>query len=143
MLKIFFSQAMDFVEKDIVINKYTKFCEILSNYKVEISTGIVDIEFQNNNLDFKEISKLIVEKDLEKIRQSDLLFVDMSIPNRNYIGCNCEIVYAYIEKIPIIVYIGNTDNGKRYWLNYHSTFVSNSFEKCIERIYNYVNCEKN
>ena len=115
-----------------------KFCDLLSNYKVEIYTGIVDIEYQYKNLDFNEISKSIVEKDLEQIRQSDLLFVDMSIPNRNYIGCNCEIVYAHINKIPIIVYVGNTDNGMRYWLNYHATFVSDSFKKCIEKLYNCV-----
>lgn len=57
------------------------------------------------------------------LKSCDGLLMDMTIPNRNYVGCCSELVYAYSFHLPSAVYVGDTDNGARKWLQYHATFI--------------------
>jgi hypothetical protein len=66
--------------------------------------------------------RALVEHDLSILRTCDAVLMDMSLPNRNYIGCVCEMTYAYIWKIPCIVYVG-TNEIERPWLHYHAAAV--------------------
>lgn len=61
----------------------------------------------------------IVNHDLAVLRSCDAVLMDMSIVGRSYIGCVCEMTYAYLWNIPCAVYIGMQD-ARRPWLHYHA-----------------------
>jgi hypothetical protein len=75
----------------------------------------------------------IVDHDLSILRTCDAVLMDMSIPNRNYIGCVCELTYAYLWDIPCIVYIGQA-NSNRPWLHYHATAIFKSREAAVAHL---------
>jgi hypothetical protein len=56
----------------------------------------------------------------------------MTVPQRNYVGCSCEIVYAHLERKPIVVYVGTTDNASRIWLQYHASGIFEQRADAIE-----------
>ena len=64
--------------------------------------------------------RAIVDHDLAILRTCDAVLMDMSIPGRSYIGCICEMTYAYVWEMPCAVYVGNQDT-RRPWLHYHAT----------------------
>ena len=78
-----------------------------------------------------EETNKVVNDDLKVLKECDILLVDYSIPNRNYVGATCEIVYAYLWEKPIIVYVGESDNDQRLWLRYHATHICNTLEQAL------------
>jgi nucleoside 2-deoxyribosyltransferase len=76
------------------------------------------------------IYREIVEHDLAVLQTCDAVLMDMSKPNRNYIGCMCELMYAYRWHIPCIVYISEVYRN-RAWLVYHATAVFESRRAAI------------
>jgi hypothetical protein len=65
----------------------------------------------------------IVQWDLRLLQSATAVLADMSIPDRNYIGCVCELVYAHIGNKPAVVYTGESGYEQRPWLQYHSTRI--------------------
>jgi hypothetical protein len=76
----------------------------------------------------------LVESDLGLLRRSDGVLMDMSIRNRNYIGCTCELTYAYLWHIPSVVWVGDTGLEQRPWLRYHATVVVKGRQEAIEAV---------
>jgi hypothetical protein len=74
---------------------------------------------------------LLVQSDLGLLRRSDGVLMDMSIQDRNYIGCTCELTYAYLWRIPSVVWVGQTGLDQRPWLRYHATAVVNSRQEAV------------
>ena len=66
--------------------------------------------------------RAIVDHDLATLRSCQAVLMDMSIPDRNYIGCICEMTYAYLWQIPCVIHLGEI-NKDRPWLHYHATAV--------------------
>ena len=69
------------------------------------------------------VARILVEFDLSLLRRCDGVLMDMTIPNRNYVGCTAELVYAHLWRIPVAVYVGCTGNERRHWLRYHASHV--------------------
>lgn len=65
----------------------------------------------------------VVEADLDLLRGASAVLMNMTIPDRNYIGCVCELVYASLWNIPTVVIVGSTDYGERIWLRHHATAI--------------------
>ncbi|MCW6005447.1 hypothetical protein K1W54_12765 [Micromonospora sp. CPCC 205371] len=65
----------------------------------------------------------LVRADLNILRRSDALLIDMSLANRIYVGCVCELTYAHTWRIPAVVWVGDTGLERRVWLRYHATAV--------------------
>lgn len=72
-----------------------------------------------------------VESNLQWLRRCDALVVDMQLPGWTYIGCVCELVYAYQWRMPIIV-IAPQQTADREWLRYHATRRVGSVDEAIE-----------
>jgi hypothetical protein len=72
--------------------------------------------------DERELYQAIVEHDLSVLQSCHAVLMDISVPGRSYIGCICEMTYAYLWRIPCVVYMGKTDK-RRPWLQYHATAV--------------------
>jgi hypothetical protein len=66
--------------------------------------------------------RALVDHDLSVLKTCDAVLMDMTMPGRNYIGCVCELTYAYLWQIPSVVYLGELDD-RRPWLHYHATAV--------------------
>jgi hypothetical protein len=89
--------------------------------------------FPSSNLDMLARHKAIVDHDLSVLRTCHAVLMDISIPGRSYIGCICEMIYAYSWHIPCVVYLGNVD-GDRPWLRYHATAIFQSRPEAISHL---------
>jgi len=70
-----------------------------------------------------------VIRDLNDIKNSDIILVNDTIENCSMIGTSMEIFFAYQQNKPVIVF-GNA-HDKDYWLNYHIHLrVKNLKEAC-------------
>lgn len=58
-----------------------------------------------------------VIRDLNDIKNADVLLVNDTVENCSMIGTSMEIFFAFQQNIPIILF-GNA-HDKDYWLNYH------------------------
>jgi len=76
----------------------------------------------------------LVQSDLGLLRRCDGLLMDMSIADRNYIGCTCELTYAYLWRIPSVVWVGDTGLEQRPWLRYHATVLVHTRQEAIEAV---------
>jgi nucleoside 2-deoxyribosyltransferase len=63
-------------------------------------------------------SKAAVARDLNDIKNADVLLVCDTFVGSSMIGTSMEVFYAYEQKIPVIVF-GNAHEND-YWLNYHT-----------------------
>lgn len=79
------------------------------------------------------VSKRIVEIDLKGIRKSDLLLA--LIPDKKTFGTICEVMYAYIINVPIII-VCPRDMAKHPWIVAISKIVFTYDE--LERLYKYL-----
>ena len=78
--------------------------------------------------------KQIIDQ-IKLMREADLIIVDMSIENRNYIGCVIELVEAKKLCIPSYVYVDNTSNFERGSLRY----LTNNIFRDINKLYDCLN----
>jgi diadenosine tetraphosphate (Ap4A) HIT family hydrolase len=62
----------------------------------------------------------LVDGNLQWLRRSDALLVDMRLADWTYIGCVCELVYAHQWRIPAVV-MTDPKTAEREWLRYHAT----------------------
>jgi hypothetical protein len=74
-----------------------------------------------------------VDSNLEWLRRCDAMVVDMSLQDWTYIGCVCEIVYAFLWRIPTVVIAGRT-TLEREWLRYHTTRRVDDVPDAIEEL---------
>ena len=65
----------------------------------------------------------LVQADLDLLRGSDGVLMDMTLPSHRYIGCVCELTYAYLWRIPCVVWAADTGLEHRAWLRYHATTI--------------------
>lgn len=123
MSRIYFARAMEGLGRQEIRQGADFVRRILGN-----SADLLDpFEAEATPDDYKKV----VFDDLSLLRTADVLLVDMSIADRNYIGCSCELVYAFLEGIPSVVHVGETDYAKRKWLQYHATVIVSDFQDAI------------
>lgn len=72
-----------------------------------------------------------VESDLQWLRRSDALLIDMSREDWTYVGCVCELVYAHLWRIPVVIVVGRSGLQKRIWLQYHATEIVENPEEAM------------
>ncbi|GAA3395146.1 hypothetical protein [Cryptosporangium minutisporangium] len=76
----------------------------------------------------------LVASDLRTLRTCDAVLMDMTIPNRNYIGCVCELTYAYLWEIPSVVWVGDTGYERRPWLRFHATAIVPDEHRAVQEL---------
>jgi nucleoside 2-deoxyribosyltransferase len=81
-----------------------------------------------------EDSADLVTADLRNLRTCDVILMDMTIPDRNYIGCVCELMYAYQWQIPSVVWVGETGYDRRPWLRHHATAIVQNEHQAIQQL---------
>jgi nucleoside 2-deoxyribosyltransferase len=78
------------------------------------------VKSYGNDSDYTEH---LVRLDLMLLRKCDGLLIDMTIPHHSYVGCVCELTYAYLWNIPTAVYVGDSGNEHHHWLRFHARVV--------------------
>ena len=79
-----------------------------------------------------ENSKKVVHNNIANLAISDVIIVNLSLPNHSYIGCIGEMIYAKQMGIRIITIVGDSGNEKHFWTVYLSDNITNSLEEAIE-----------
>ena len=82
----------------------------------------------------------LVHRDILDVEKCDVLLVEMTNPNRNYVGTVTEMAIAReIYRKPIVVFVGEhrmKDDKNRYsfWVDYLATKVVATMEEAIAYI---------
>lgn len=135
-ISVYYARAMDglpsrAIQADADVIRQLLADAGMSMLDTYLSTGdVIESPLQSDS----NISGLIVENDLALLRTADAVLMDLSIPNRSYVGCLCELVYAYQIGTPVVVNVGATDLGNRHWLRYHATAITNSIQMAITKL---------
>ena len=139
LIKVYYARAMDNIDETVIVNQYIELKDIFFKAEIDLIDTYTSLEASIRHSNYESKSKKIVNSDLELLKKVDAVFMDLSIKGRSYIGCSCELVYAHLWNIPIFVYTGDTDNIHRYWLKYHSTYISNNLDDTITKLINKFN----
>jgi nucleoside 2-deoxyribosyltransferase len=131
MANVYFASAIENLSLEEVQAHYAQVANLLESHGFQMTNRNIRDRYLPQSCDSTAKTREIVENDLETLRRSDLLLVDYSIPNRNYVGCTCEIVYAYLWRKPVIVFVEHSGNGQRRWLRYHATYVCNTVSQAL------------
>lgn len=132
MRRVYFATGIENLSLEEVQVRYLEVARLLESNGFEVVNRSVQDHYLAEPCDSLARIRDLVEKDLKTLKQSDLLLVDYTIPNRNYVGCTCEIVYAHFWGKPVIVYVGRSGNGQRRWLRYHATYICETVSQAVE-----------
>lgn len=77
-------------------------------------------------------SRAAVARDLNDIKNADILLVCDTFVDASMIGTSMEVFYAYEQKIPIIVF-GNAHEND-YWLTYHTHLRTKDLKEACDVI---------
>lgn len=129
MKKIFFAHGIDGLTDEEIINNTQKITALLRKLDFKVISGHTNNNLIPKGCSSQEKNKIIVDNDLNDLKKCELLLVDYSIPNRNYVGCTFEMAYAFNWGKRIIVYVGDSGNEDRIFLQYHATHICKDLEK--------------
>ena len=76
----------------------------------------------------------LISSDLSLLGTCHAVLMDMTIPDRNYVGCVCELVYAHLWGIPSVVWVGTTGFERRPWLRHHAAAVVRTETEAVARL---------
>ena len=76
----------------------------------------------NSGIPMTDTYRALVDHDLSILKSCNAVLMDMTLLDRTYIGCVCELTYAYLWQIPCVIYVGDLD-GRRPWLHYHAAAI--------------------
>ena len=132
MVRVYFASAIENLSLEEVEAHYVQVAKLLESREFQMTNRNVQDYYLPQDCDSITRIREVIENDLHTLSQSDLLLVDYSIPNRNYVGCTCEIIYAYLWAKPIVVYVGQSSNGRSHWLRYHATYVCETVSQALD-----------
>jgi hypothetical protein len=122
--QIYFARAIDGMDEVANVSLGTTVARELAEHEMKIVDPFVEARKRKLVRSRSEDhSRLLVEFDLGLLRRCDGVLMDMSIPTRAYVGCVCELTYAFLWRIPVVVYVGESSNGERHWLKYHASKI--------------------
>ena|SRR5882724_11149841 len=124
---VYYARGVEGLQWDSIRRRAARARTELARYEIEV----IDPVALGRAAELKTPAE-IVESDLHHLKGCDAVLMDMSIAGRNYVGCCCELVYAFQWQIPAIVYVGRSGNGSRKWLIYHSSAVCRSLRCAVE-----------
>jgi nucleoside 2-deoxyribosyltransferase len=136
--KVYFARAMDGIEDEDIHYQAKEVSELLERYNLQIIDPFIAVDRHQTTENFEDVALRIVEADLELLRTADAVLMDCSIPGRSYVGCICELVYAHLWGIPVVVYVGTSGNDKRYWLVYHANEVHTEWGEAISGLLSHI-----
>ncbi len=138
MAKVFFGSAIDDVA----------FCQIQQRYEdvektlrarghILLNPASVYTDTERNVRDSDAIKgeTAVVTSDLQILKDADVLLVDASDLNHQYVGCICEMVYARVFGIPVIAFLGpNNPLARRAFFSFHCSEMTEVWEEALSAV---------
>lgn len=141
MNRVYFARAMDGLDSQNIIELAQEVEKELLCFNLYLVDPFQEVTVDRGEDGFEDNAERIVEADLALLRTVDAVLMDCSIPNRNYVGCICELVYAYLWDIPTVVYVGSSGNERRYWLHYHATGIYQTRQEAISALVSFLTAD--
>lgn len=132
--QVYFARGVDGLNRSSVIRSAVVIGHRLARFGITLVDPLNSDHalLRGDDLEAEEV----VVNDLRVLGTCDAVLMDMTIPRRNYIGCNCELVYAFLWRKPVVVYVGRSGNHRRHWLRYHATVVCRTQGEAIAELVN-------
>lgn len=124
---IFLIGPMRGVDRKEALSWRLKATKILSD-TFDVTHALRGRESKENFSDFRAA----IIRDKNDILKSDLILMSDNFKNASMIGTSMEVMYAFLNNKPIIVF-GNA-HDKDYWLNYHLHTRVNTLEEACKLI---------
>lgn len=129
-MKIYYCRAMDGIDNNTISQEYT-YVRVQINAKGHCLINDFNVDSYETLAITKEHSKKVVHGNISDIAKSDIVIVNLSMPNHSYIGCVGEMIYAKQMGIRVIVIVGESGNDKHFWTLYHSDCITYSLDEAI------------
>jgi len=131
---VYYARAVDGLTLDEVIAAGGEVRDDLSAHGITILDPVASSRIALDPETVISDPRALVEHDLNLLRRSDAVLMEMDIPDRNYVGCCFELAFAAQWNIPCVVNVGRTDNGSRVWLRAHAHEIVESYGAAVQAI---------
>lgn len=132
MRKIYFSTAIDFINPVEISKKFQAVESELRAAGFHLSNLSTAQSITSQR--YEASPEEVVQQALSLIRESDFVLLDLSLRNHTYIGCICEMVYAYLWQKPVVVFVGTSGNESRPWLRFHASHICATLRDAVDWI---------
>ena len=133
--RVYFARAMDGLPGAEIARNYAEVGSLLNNKGMSLVNPFKEEDYvPREDLPANDIdreAKRIVEQDLKRLRNADVLLLDIALAHQCYFGGACEMVYARRWHKLIVVYEGDSGNGSRLWLRYHADHVCRDLSEAV------------
>lgn len=137
MAKVYFASPMEGIDFATVKSRYLHLEKQLKRNGHELANPISFYEEEIptvQSLPRSEKSKYIVSRDIERLKIADIILIDLSMGGHKYIGCICEMVYAYTLGKPVIAFVGDSKYEAHPWIVYHCQAFYNKLEDALSAL---------
>lgn len=128
--RVYLARAVDELPRPAVLARGRALAERLRPIGAELVDPVAAWDLTEDDSERPDL----VASDLRIMQSCDAVLMDMTIPDRNYIGCVCELMYAYLWQIPSVVWVGDTGYDRRPWLRHHATAVVQDEHQAVRRL---------
>jgi hypothetical protein len=132
--RVYFARAVDGLDRAALLAAAQLVATELDGFGLQMTDPVVAWMREVGESSPSDDPTRLVQSDLGLLRQCDGVLMDMSIPDRTYIGCTCELTYAYLWHLPVVVWVGDTGLERRPWLRYHAARVVHSRPEAVEAL---------
>jgi hypothetical protein len=128
--RVYWARAVDELPRPAVLARGHALAERLRAIGAELVDPVAAWDLTHDDSEHPDL----VVSDLRTLRTCDAVLMDMTIPDRNYIGCVCELMYAHRWQIPSVVWVGNTGYDRRPWLRHHATAIVHDEQQAVQQL---------
>lgn len=126
---VYYCSAMDGLSLGEISTKYHSMKQrleennmtLINSYEKQATSQIIN----------KESGSSIVSENLKFLNKADYVIVDLSIPNRLYIGCIDEMITAHQKGIFVIVVKGYSVADKHFYTHFRSDKIVKTLDEAI------------
>lgn len=132
--RAYFARAVEGLDRDAVISESAVYQLAFEAHGLNVVDPILlahESGFQPGPSAPVSAVRELVEFELGLLRSCQVVVCDMTIPDRNYVGCISELTYAKMWSIPSYVATGRSGNEKRLWLRYLAAGLVDSVTEAI------------
>lgn len=130
VIRVYYCRAMDGVNNNIISKEYMLVKNLLYKKGHQLINDFNENNYERLPVTYENAQK-VVDDNLSKLSQSEVVIVNISIVNHSYIGCIGEMIYAKQKGLQVIVVVGDSGNEKHFWTLYHSDNIVKELEEAI------------
>ena len=126
-LRVYFAHAMDEIPASEVASTEEAYRELLTRIGATITNP-----YSRRVLDPLHEAFDVVQRDFDALKSSNVVLVDLSLPDYQYVGCVFEMVEATYHDIPVILVVGQSSLDNRVFVQAFSDFIARDAVDAVE-----------